>query len=85
MNGKDYYEILGVPRDADQNAIRDAFRNLALHHRPDRDKSSGAEERFKESAEACAVLSDPKKRSEYDNKGFISGFSSEDLFSGIDF
>lgn len=85
MSGKDYYEVLGIPRDADQKAIRDAFRNLALHHHPDRDKSPGAEERFKEIAEAYAVLSDPGKRSEYDSKGFISGFSPEDLFGGIDF
>ena len=63
---RDYYEVLGLARDADAKAIRDAFRQLALKHHPDRDKSQGAEERFKEIAEAYAVLSDPKKRADYD-------------------
>lgn len=83
--GKDYYEVLGVSRDADQKAIRDAFRKLALLHHPDRDKTAGAEDRFKAIAEAYAVLSDPAKRSEYDKSGFVAGFSPEDLFGGIDF
>lgn len=84
---RDYYEVLGVPRDADQAAIKDAFRRLALQYHPDRNKEPGAEERFKEIAEAYAVLSDPKKRSEYDAGGFarVAGFSPEDLFGGIDF
>jgi molecular chaperone DnaJ len=84
---RDYYEVLGVPRDADQQAIKDAFRQLALRYHPDRNKEPGAEERFKEIAEAYAVLSDPKKRSEYDARGFagVAGFSPEDLFGGIDF
>ena len=51
--------MLGVAKNADQKAIKDAFRNLALKHHPDRDKEAGAEERFKEIAEAYAVLSDP--------------------------
>lgn len=84
---RDYYEVLGVSRDADQKAIKDAFRGLALKYHPDRNKSPGAEERFKEIAEAYAVLSDPKKRAEYDARGFagVEGFSPEDLFGGIDF
>jgi molecular chaperone DnaJ len=84
---RDYYEILGVPREADQRAIKDAFRQLALRYHPDRNKEPGAEERFKEIAEAYAVLSDPKKRAEYDARGFagVAGFSPEDLFGGIDF
>ncbi len=84
---RDYYEVLGVARDADERAIKDAFRELALRYHPDRNKEPGAEERFKEIAEAYAVLSDPKKRAEYDNRGFagVSGFSPEDLFGGIDF
>ena len=57
---RDYYEVLGVSRDADQQAIKDAFRGLALKYHPDRNKSPGAEERFKEIAEAYAVLSDPR-------------------------
>ncbi len=79
--------MLGVSRDADEKAIKDAFRSLALKYHPDRNKEAGAEERFKEIAEAYAVLSDPKKRAEYDNRGFagVSGFSPEDLFGGIDF
>ncbi|HEY0665231.1 MAG TPA: molecular chaperone DnaJ [Gallionella sp.] len=84
---RDYYEVLGVARDADQKAIKDAFRNLALKYHPDRNKEAGAEERFKEIAEAYAILSDPKKRAEYDARGFagVEGFSREDLFSGINF
>lgn len=79
--------MLGVPRDADAKAIKDAFRKLALQYHPDRNKEPGAEERFKEIAAAYAVLSDPRKRAEYDRRGFagVAGFSPEDLFSGIDF
>ena len=79
--------MLGVGKDADKKAIKDAFRTLALKYHPDRNKEAGAEEKFKEIAEAYAVLSDPKKRKEYDNRGFagVSGFSQEDLFSGINF
>lgn len=79
--------MLGVAKDADQRAIKDAFRNLALKHHPDRDKEPGAEERFKEIAAAYAILSDPKKRAEYDARGFagVEGFSDEDLFGGINF
>jgi molecular chaperone DnaJ len=84
---RDYYEVLGVPREADQKAIKDAFRTLALKFHPDRNREPGAEERFKEIAEAYAVLSDPQKRAEYDRGGFagLSGFSPEDLFGGVDF
>lgn len=78
---------MGVPRDADAKAIKDAFRNLALKYHPDRNKEPGAEERFKEIAAAYAVLSDPKKRAEYDAGGpaGVAGYSAEDLFGGIDF
>jgi molecular chaperone DnaJ len=84
---RDYYEVLGVPHDADEQRIKDAFRELALKYHPDRNKSPEAEERFKEIAEAYAVLSDPRKRAEYDARGFagVAGYSSEDLFGGIDF
>ena len=79
--------MLGVAKDAGQKAIKDAFRNLAMKYHPDRNKEPGAEERFKEIAEAYAILSDPKKRAEYDARGFagVEGFSQEDLFSGINF
>lgn len=79
--------MLGIPRDADEKAIKDAFRTLALKYHPDRNKEPGAEERFKEIAAAYAVLSDPKKRAEYDARGHagVAGYSPEDLFGGIDF
>jgi molecular chaperone DnaJ len=84
---RDYYEVLGVPRDADTKVIKDAFRQLALKYHPDRNKEPGASDRFKEIAEAYAVLSDPKKRAEYDARGYagVAGFSAEDLFGGINF
>lgn len=84
---RDYYEVLGVERDADAKSIKNAFRKLALKYHPDRNKSADAEERFKEIAEAYAILSDPKKRSQYDSRGFagVADFSAEDLFGGIDF
>ena len=84
---RDYYEVLGVARDADQKAIKDAFRTLALKYHPDRNKAPDAEEKFKEIAEAYGILSDPKKRAQYDTGGFagVEGFSAEDLFANIDF
>lgn len=84
---RDYYEVLGVARDADQKAIKNSFRTLALKYHPDRNKSPEAEEKFKEVAEAYAILSDPEKRAQYDSGGFssVTNFSAEDLFGGIDF
>lgn len=84
---RDYYEVLGVAKESDPKVIKDAFRELALKYHPDRNKESGAEERFKEIAEAYAVLSDPKKRADYDARGFagVAGFSRDDLFGGINF
>ncbi|MBI1734317.1 MAG: DnaJ domain-containing protein [Candidatus Rokubacteria bacterium] len=83
---RDYYDVLGVPRDAKTAAIKDAFRGLALRYHPDRNKEPGAADRFREIAEAYAVLSDPKKRAEYDRAGFaaIGDLTPEDLFGGID-
>jgi molecular chaperone DnaJ len=66
---RDYYEVLGVPRDADEKAIKAAFRDLALTYHPDRHKAADAEEKFKEIAQAYAVLSNPQKRAEYDAGG----------------
>jgi DnaJ-class molecular chaperone with C-terminal Zn finger domain len=58
---KDYYEILGVSRNATQEEIKEAYRKLALKYHPDVNKSKEAEEKFKEITEAYAVLSDPEK------------------------
>jgi curved DNA-binding protein len=65
----DYYEVLGVPRDADQDAIRRAYRKLARKYHPDVNSDSDAEDRFKELGEAYEVLSDPEKRERYDRLG----------------
>jgi curved DNA-binding protein len=65
----DYYEVLGVPRDADQDAIRRAYRKLARKYHPDLNADSDAEDRFKELGEAYEVLSDPDKRERYDRLG----------------
>jgi molecular chaperone DnaJ len=70
VSKRDYYEVLGVGRDANDQQIKSAYRKLALNHHPDRnpgDKS--AEEKFKEAAEAYAVLADAQKRAAYDRFG----------------
>ena len=85
---KDYYEVLGVKRDASPDEIKDAYRKLAMQFHPDRNKDAGAEERFKEISEAYAVLSDTQKRQQYDtlgHSGFDQRYSSEDIFRGADF
>lgn len=69
MSKRDYYEVLGVPRDADENTIKSAYRKLARQYHPDVNKSEGAEERFKEINEAYEVLSDANKRAAYDRFG----------------
>lgn len=66
---KDYYEVLGVPRDATQADIQRSFRKLARKYHPDVNKEPGAEERFKEINEAYEVLKDPEKRQKYDQLG----------------
>src|SRR5277367_3936326 len=67
---RDYYEVLEVRRDADDAAIKSAYRRLALQYHPDRNPGDrAAEERFKEAAEAYAVLSDAQKRAAYDRYG----------------
>ena len=74
MPTKDYYEVLGVTRDASPDDIKRAYRSLARRHHPDvsHDKA-GAEHLFKEINEAYEVLSDPQKRAQYDRFGTVSG------------
>jgi molecular chaperone DnaJ len=97
MSKRDYYEILGVPRTANDADIKRAYRKLAHQHHPDKNPTDPqAEERFKEAAEAYAVLSDVQKRSAYDRfghqgvgsggAGFDPGFSNiEDIFDMFGF
>ncbi|MCA9783888.1 MAG: molecular chaperone DnaJ [Calditrichaeota bacterium] len=69
MSKRDYYEVLGIARDADTSEIKKAYRKLALKYHPDKNKEAGAEERFKEVSEAYSVLSDEQKRGRYDQFG----------------
>jgi len=78
-NKRDYYEVLGVPKNSEKGDIKNAYRKLALQYHPDRNKSPGAEERFKEISEAYAVLSDEDKRKRYDTYGHVG---SEEVFRG---
>ncbi len=88
---RDYYEILGVSREASVDDIKRAYRKLVMQYHPDRvpsEKKKEAEEKFKEISEAYAVLSDPKKRSLYDqygHAGIDSRFTTDDIFRGADF
>ena len=83
----DYYQVLGVPHDADAKTIKNAFRQLARRYHPDTSTEPDAEQRFKEIAEAYGVLSDPAKRASYDAQGSagLAGATAEDLWGGIDF
>jgi molecular chaperone DnaJ len=89
MSGKrDYYEVLGVGRDAPKDTIKNAYRKLAMQYHPDRNKSKDAEEKFKEISEAYAVLSDDEKRQQYDmygHAGIGRRYTTEDIFRGADF
>ena len=64
--GKDYYRMLGIAKGASEEDIKKAYRKMALKYHPDKNKSPGAEEKFKEIAEAYDVLSDSKKKEVYD-------------------
>jgi molecular chaperone DnaJ len=85
---RDYYEILEINRDADEAAIKKAYRSLAMKYHPDKNpEDAQAVERMKEINEAYAVLSDKKKRRLYDTYGHagLEGFTQEDIFRGVDF
>lgn len=66
---RDYYEILGVPKNATEEEIKKSFRKLAFQHHPDHNHDAGAEGKFKEVNEAYEVLSDPERRTAYDRYG----------------
>ena len=92
---KDYYEVLGVDKNASQDEIKSAFRKLAKKYHPDVSKEENASEKFKECQEAYAVLSDENKRRQYDQYGHaafenngaggydFSGFDFSDIFGDI--
>ena len=79
MSGlKDYYKVMGVPEGATAEEIKKVYRKLAREFHPDQNKEKpGAEERFKEISEAYTVLSDEKKRKEYDEQRRNPFFSSQ--------
>ena len=87
MIKRDYYDVLGVDRDADDATIKKAFRSMAMQFHPDRNPDPSAVERMKELNEAYAVLCDAQKRARYDKYGHagLDGMSQEDIFGGIDF
>src|SRR5580704_11731397 len=83
---KNYYDILGVPKSATEDDIKKAFRKLAQKYHPDR--KGGDEAKFKEASEAYSVLSDKKKRAEYDTYGRTFAGSAQQGgagFGGFDF
>lgn len=92
MAARDYYEVLGVGRDASADELKSAYRKLAFQFHPDRNPDdAGAEEKFKEAAEAYEILRDPDKRARYDRFGHegvqgngFQGFSNaDDIFSSF--
>lgn len=84
MNKRDYYEVLGVSKEADEKEIKSAFRKLAKKYHPDVSKEPDAAEKFKEAQEAYAVLSDESKRKQYDQYGHAA-FDQMNGGAGFDF
>ena len=88
MANKDYYQVLGLKKGATADEIKKAYRKLAVKFHPDKNPDNKeAEEKFKEINEAYAVLSDPKKKEQYDqfgDTGFHQRFSQEDIFRDFD-
>jgi len=88
---RDYYDVLGINKDASLDEIKRAYRSLALQYHPDKvspEKKKEAEEKFKEISEAYAVLSDSNKRAQYDrfgHAGIDASYTYEDIFRGADF
>ena len=85
MAKRDYYEVLGVDRNASASDIKKAYRKLAIQYHPDKNPDNKeAEEKFKEAAEAYSILSDPDKKARYDQYGFegLSGAGGTGGFSG---
>ena len=73
MDKRDYYEVLGVSRNASEKEIKSAYRKLAKKYHPDSNQGNqDAENKFKEASEAYSVLSDPEKRKQYDQFGFAA-------------
>jgi curved DNA-binding protein len=89
MAGTNYYKILGLNKNASEEDIKKSYRKLAMKYHPDHTKGDKrAEENFKKISEAYAVLSDKKKRKQYDtfgSAGFQQRYSQEDIFRGFDF
>lgn len=85
---EDYYQLLGVAKNASKDEIKKAFRKLAMQYHPDQNKNNpAAEEKFKKINEAYAVLSNDEKRKQYDMfgaEGFSRRYSQEDIFRGFD-
>src|SRR5579862_2957709 len=81
---RDYYEVLGLGRNASEDEIKKAFRRLARQYHPDVNKEKGAEAHFKEVNEAYEVLGDPQKRAAYDRFGH-AGVSNEAGAAGSPF
>src|ERR687883_375555 len=84
---QDFYEVLGIDRSATPEDIKKAFRRLAMQYHPDRNKESGAEQKFKEINQAYEVLSDPDKRAAYDRFGHagVNGGFTGTGFEGFNF